>query len=127
MTDVEVIQFELKPQRLIYDFMMVSLSPNSLSLLLLDRFEWISGSCCVGLHDGAAAGFGNAAALAGLAARVLDWLWLDDGGNAGGGGRHFAVDRISDVAVRYGSKRRTMLIDDLKIICLRFGNEIDSR
>lgn len=67
-----------------FDFMMVSLFKNSCPAP--HRSESLSN-----LHDSAAAGLANAAALARFAARVLNWLWLDDGRDAGGGGRHVAV------------------------------------
>ena len=45
----------------------------------------------VDLHDDAGAGFTNAAALAGLAAGVRNWLGLDDGNRGRSAARHFAV------------------------------------
>jgi hypothetical protein len=55
----------------------------------------------VNLHDDAEAGLAQAAAFARFAARVLDWLRLDDGSSAGGGAAwHFAVWWVSVVKLR---------------------------
>lgn len=89
--DVEVlIFFSWRCSFLIYDSMIVWLLPRNLSPCLSPA-SYLAMTCGRCLHDGAAAGFADAAALAGFTAWVLDWLWLDDGRNAGGGGKHFAM------------------------------------
>lgn len=40
------------------------------------------------LHNDACAALANAAALAGLAASVVNWLWLDDGDGGRSAARH---------------------------------------
>lgn len=68
------------------------------------------------LHDNTGARLANAAALARFAARVFDWLWLDNGGNARGGGRHFAAVYVRDDSISYDRRRRTRWIDESKTV-----------
>lgn len=68
------------------------------------------------LHDDAGARLANAAALARFAARVLNWLWLDDRGNAGRGGRHVTVIYIRNDGISYGRRRRTRWMDESEIV-----------
>jgi hypothetical protein len=51
------------------------------------------------LHDNARAGLADAAAFAGLAARSLDWLGLDDIKAGGGAARHVAMNEMLAKAV----------------------------